>query len=58
MDVGHGERGAQERGRWVHIEKGLQVKGIRIQWDRSQIRVREGPKMFFFYSYGVVLQSE
>jgi len=43
--VRHGERGAQERFGWVHIEKGLQVKDITminkergIQWGRSQIR--------------------
>jgi hypothetical protein len=44
VGVGHGERRAQEGG-WVHMEKGLRVKGITmidvkrgIQWCRSQIR--------------------
>jgi hypothetical protein len=45
VGVGHGERGTQEGGGWVHIKRGYsegyhddqEKRGI--QWDRSQIRV-------------------
>jgi hypothetical protein len=37
------------------------MTGIRekrgVQWNRSQISVSAGP-IFFFYSYGLILQSE
>jgi hypothetical protein len=29
-----------------------------IQWDRAQIMVPTGSRLFFFYSCGVILRSE